>query len=75
MRIFIVTMLLLLAGCSSESGARYDAGYKDGYAAGYNTTCQIKSSIIEGNLDNVAYSNGYKYGYAHGVDDCRNNND
>ena len=49
----------------------YDLGWDDGHASGYNTTCEIRSTIIEGAWDNIAYSIGYSEGYAAGAKECR----
>ena len=51
------TLLLVLAliavGCGESAEARYDTGWNDGYAAGYNTTCEIRATMIEGDWDEV----------------------
>lgn len=62
--------LVLLTACSQEN--KYDTGYKDGYAAGYNTTCKIRATIIEGDWDNESYSSGYHKGYDAGSFACKN---
>lgn len=51
-------------------GDPYDRGYSDGYAAGYNTTCEIRSTLVEGS-DNRAYQRGYSEGYSAGASACR----
>ena len=61
---------LLLASCDNAD-ERYDAGYSDGYASGYNTTCKIRSTLIEGDWDNDNYSTGYEDGYSDGARKCR----
>lgn len=65
----IIALPLLLTACSSED--KYDVGYDDGYAAGYNTTCQIRATMIEGDWDSESYSNGYQRGYQAGSLACR----
>jgi len=45
-------------------------GYDDGYAAGYNTTCEIRATLIEGDWDSEANSRGYNTGYADGSAAC-----
>ena len=44
----------------------------DGWAAGYNTTCKIRATMIEGDWDSGSYSRGYNDGYADGSYECRN---
>jgi len=64
-------LVLLLQGCGPSSDERYDVGYDDGYAVGYNTTCKIRATMVEGDWKNEAYSNGYEEGYADGERECR----
>ena len=47
-------------------------GEGDGYAAGYNTTCNIRATLVKGDWDNKDYSEGYRDGYAAGAFDCKN---
>ncbi len=68
--IFLSTALLL-SGCGPSSDSRYDSGYSDGYAEGYNTTCKIRSTLVEGDWDDKDYSRGYQDGRAAGAADCR----
>ena len=68
---FSILMVGLLQGCSS-SDEDYDYGYNDGYASGYNTTCNIRATLIKGDWDNEDYSSGYRAGYSSGSFDCRN---
>jgi hypothetical protein len=49
-------------------------GYSDGYATGYNTTCKIRATLIEGDWDNESYSKGYRQGYQAGSLACKNKN-
>ena len=67
--IIILSIALLLQGCKGRN--MYDLGWNDGHASGYNTTCEIRSTIIEGAWDNIAYSIGYSEGYAAGAKECR----
>jgi len=63
---------LLVAGCKDKSAdERLDAGYRDGYAVGYNTECKIRATLIEGDFDNSDYSRGYYAGLADGAAACR----
>lgn len=52
------------------SDESYSAGHGDGYAAGYNTTCKIRSTLISADWDNKYYSGGYREGYDAGAVDC-----
>ena len=63
--------LSALSGCGESADSRYDYGYSDGYAAGYNTTCEIRGTLVKGDWDDEAYANGYRDGYAEGALDCR----
>ena len=69
--IFLVASLLLLTGCGPSADSRYDSGYSDGYAEGYNTTCKIRSTLIEGDWDDENYSRGYQDGRAAGAANCK----
>ena len=73
-KLITILIILFLTSCDSAD-ERYDAGYGDGYAAGYNTTCKIRATMIEGDWDNKNYSNGYNDGYTDGSYDCRNKKD
>ena len=57
-----------IAGCESERDA--DVGYDDGYAVGYNSTCKIRATLIEGDWDNKRYAEAYRGGYADGSAQC-----
>ena len=64
----------LLASCGDSSRTTddwSDVGYDDGYAVGYNTTCKIRATLVEGEWDNEEYMEAYNYGYADGAADCR----
>ena len=66
--IFSVT-LFAIVGCQ-DSEERYDAGYNDGYAVGYNTACEIRATLVEGAFDNPNYAEGYAEGLTDGVVAC-----
>ena len=68
----MILSILLLQGCFSDSDADYEYGYGDGYGAGYNTTCNIRATMVKGDWSNEDYSKGYRDGYADGSFDCRN---
>jgi hypothetical protein len=62
-----------LAACSwgeTHDGA-YDRGYSDGYAVGYNTTCEIRATMITGDWDTKGCKSGYDAGYLSGAEQCR----
>lgn len=72
----ICTMLgafpfVAVAACESSDSA-YDRGYSDGYAVGYNTTCEIRATLIAGDRDNENYSRGYANGQTDGAIACNN---
>ena len=64
-----LTTLLLISGCD-DSDERYDAGYSDGYAVGYNTACKIRATMIEDDFDDANYSRGYAFGMEDGIIGC-----
>jgi hypothetical protein len=64
-----ITLSLAVAGCD-VSQERADAGYKDGFAVGYNTACQIRATLIEGDFKNPDYAGGYARGQTDGIIDC-----
>jgi len=57
-------------GCEGRDWA--DIGYNDGYAVGYNETCQIRTTLIEGKWGNKKYAQAYERGYTNGATACRN---
>jgi hypothetical protein len=72
MRILLVPiMAMLLSGCIEDSDERFDVGYSDGYAVGYNTECKIRTTLIEGDFDSEHYSRGYNSGLYDGAAACR----
>jgi hypothetical protein len=56
-----------LSGCGESASARYDAGYGDEYAEGYNTTLEIRSTMVRGDWKDKEYSRGYSDGRSQGV--------
>jgi hypothetical protein len=68
-------MSFFLYGCGPSAEERADVGFDDGYAAGYNTTCKIRATLIEGDWDNEHYSEAYQRGYAYGVEKCLDESD
>jgi hypothetical protein len=74
MRILAVLLIAVVTnGCdsSSNSEARYEIGHSDGYASGYNTTCKIRATLIEGDWSNESYASGYREGYSEGENACK----
>lgn len=65
-------LLSALSGCTSEADRedRYGVGYRDGYAVGYNTTCEIRATLVEGAWDDPDYARGYADGQTAGTIDC-----
>ena len=68
-RTLFLATTLVAAGCEDKA-AVYDSGYSDGYAVGYNTACQIRQTLIEGNWSSEAYSKGYSAGKVAGINAC-----
>jgi hypothetical protein len=66
---FIVFVVYIFITPSSDE--RFDTGYSDGYASGYNTTCKIRATLVEGDWSNEHYKEGYNQGYSAGAADCR----
>lgn len=62
-------MVVAVAGCE-DADERYDVGYDDGYAVGYNTACEIRATLIEGDFDNADYAKGYADGQIDGIAAC-----
>ncbi len=69
MRVIAPFLVLLLAGCAAGS-ATYDSGRNDGYAVGYNTACEIRATMIEGDWDSAEYARGYAAGVTAGIQAC-----
>ena len=63
-------VLAFMIGCESAD-SRYDYGYDDEYAAGYNTTCKIRATMVKGDWDDEQYSRRYRNGYADGSLACQ----
>lgn len=66
----VVGLLFAATACGRSADQSTDVGYDDGYAAGYNTTCEIRTTMIEGAWDDEAYSAAYHSGYADGAAAC-----
>jgi len=65
-------LAVVLSGCD-DAEDRYDVGYDDGYAVGYNTACEIRATLIEGDFDNSDYARGYAEGQTDGIMACNAN--
>ena len=73
---FIAAVSFLLIGCADDGifesrEHAFDRGFDDGYAAGYNTTCEIRATLIAGDWDKDGYSDGYRSGYQEGALACK----
>ena len=55
---------------SFELKDKYDSGYGDGYAVGYNSTCNIRTTLIDGDWSSESYTRGYNDGKYDGSVDC-----
>ena len=66
----IIPFSILLISCGPSADLRYNSGYNDGYAEGYNTTCKIRSTLVEGDWDDKNYSRGYNQGRIAGAAAC-----
>ncbi len=73
MKAFYGLAFLALTACSwGESyDSAYDRGHSDGYAVGYNTTCEIRATMISGDWETKGYKPGYDSGYQAGAEQCR----
>ena len=61
---------LATSGCGSADEDQYGIGYRDGYATGYNTACEIRATMIHGTWDDEEYSRGFADGQSAGVVAC-----
>jgi len=68
-RLLVGMTLFALFGCD-DSDERYNVGYSDGYAVGYNTACQIRATLVEGDYGNADYARGFAYGQTDGIIAC-----
>lgn len=70
----LIFIFFTLSSCIdlADPDERFDVGYSDGYAVGYNTECKIRATLIEGDFDNADYSKGYYMGLSDGAAACRN---
>lgn len=71
MKYFFILAIIFILTNSCDSTDWADVGYSDGYAVGYNTTCNIRATLIEGKWDNSDYSEAYYAGYEDGERACR----
>lgn len=68
----LAACLLLLFSCE-KAEERYDVGFDDGVAVGYNTACGGRANLIEGDWSNAEYSRGHNEGLKVGAAECRKN--
>ncbi len=60
--LILIIIAVLFLSEYDDPKERYDVGYSDGYAVGYNTTCQIRATLVYGDFDNADYARGYADG-------------
>lgn len=66
----LLALTAALCACGESADSRRDRGYSDGYAEGYNTTCEIRATLIAGEWDDEHYSSGYASGRLDGAAAC-----
>lgn len=72
-KVLFVLSFVVVSGCIGENAdERFDVGYSDGYAVGFNTECKIRATLIEGDWNSENYSRGYSAGINDGAIACRN---
>ena len=71
----VIILGLALSACEGVDEEAYDRGYDDGYAVGYNTTCEIRATMIEGDWADEDYSRGYAEGQTDGTIACNADKD
>jgi hypothetical protein len=67
--VWSAAIFLALGGCAEPQDSE-SAGYRDGYAAGYNEACAMRETPIERDFDNADYARGYANGRADGIAAC-----
>ena len=68
--LYSAVLAMVLTGCDGPE-AQYDAGYQDGYSAGYATECGPRAVLIDGDFRGESYRHGLAAGYADGAKACR----
>ena len=72
LRLVLMSAYVLLSACiGADPDERFDAGYSDGYAVGYNTECKIRATLVERDWEDPDYSSGYSQGLIAGADACK----
>ena len=66
----ISALWLTLAACSNAE-EHADVGYDDGYAVGYNTACEIRATLIDGEFENKHYAAAFARGQSDGIVACQ----
>lgn len=61
---------IVLSSCGGFDEEAYDRGYDDGFAVGYNTACEIRATLIDGDWSEEDYSRGYAEGQSDGTISC-----
>ena len=70
MRVIVLAVALMAVTGCGESRDMHRVGVSDGYATGYNTTCKIRATLVEGAWEDKEYKRGYDKGYAEGAAAC-----
>ncbi|MDA9991175.1 hypothetical protein N9E48_10265 [Paracoccaceae bacterium] len=72
LKLVLMSACILLSACiGADPDERFDAGYSDGYAVGYNTECKIRATLVEGDWEDPDYSGGYSKGLIAAADACK----
>jgi hypothetical protein len=69
LRVLVVVTGVFTAACGDDVD-QGDLGYDDGYAVGYNTACEIRTTLIAGNFENNEYATAYGRGQTDGIIAC-----
>jgi hypothetical protein len=67
------SLILLLAAVSLQpscGGAGHGASYDDGYAAGYDGACGIRSDSVAKDWSDKSFAEGYRVGHMQASVDC-----
>lgn len=67
-KILVLPFIIFLFACESKDSA-FDRGYSDGYVVGYESICNPRSVLIDGDFDNANYRAGYNAGERSGITD------
>ncbi|NRA54215.1 MAG: hypothetical protein HRU23_08740 [Gammaproteobacteria bacterium] len=65
-----VIIFIIFKVLSPNAQERYDVGFSDGHAVGYNAQCNIRATTVAIDLNNEDYFKGYNNGKQHGIKAC-----